>query len=295
MKNFRYRYHGLCVDSEFPLPEWASFESTDGHLPPDVLISVDRSNGSGELPADSAEFRFFVRDAGWFTVRRGANIVVAPEVPRITRRLRAFLTGSAWGALLYQRNLLLLHASAVETNAGAVLFCGRRGQGKSTLAALLTEKGCKLISDDLCCVQLAGNKTPLVYPSAPRFKLWADSIHELGWDWNEPEQDHVRAGKFHYFRPSASALQPLPVRGIYLLGWGETAFERLKGFSALSRIFNAATWRGDLLVSAGDPADFFSQCTELVGRIPVWEFRRPRQFTAIHETTDLLMGHLSQN
>ena len=43
------------------------------------------------------------------------------------------LFGSAFGALLHQRKLLVVHASAIATTRGAVLFTGASGYGKSTL------------------------------------------------------------------------------------------------------------------------------------------------------------------
>jgi len=63
--------------------------------------------------------------------------------------VRLYLLGSAWGALCYQRDLLVLHASAVRVDGRAVAFCGRPGMGKSTLAAWLAESGHALVSDDL--------------------------------------------------------------------------------------------------------------------------------------------------
>ena len=295
MTRFYYRYHGLTVGCDFPIAEWSVFEaavSTD----PDVVVSLT-TGPYVDIPgvADSGEYRFFVKEVGWFGVKRGAEIVVAPSTLPITRRLRMFLTGSAWGALLYQRALLPVHASAVETEGGAALFCGRRGQGKSTLAALLSENGFRLISDDLCCVRVMGEGPPVVHPSVPRFKLWADSIHQLGWDRNHGVQDQMRADKFHYVRHSQAELPPMAVKAVYLLNWGEAGFERLTGFSALNGLFNAATWRGDLLISAGNPADFFRQFGEIVRRVPVWEFRRPRDFGHLRSAATLLLTHLTQN
>jgi len=299
MGKFHYRYQGLDVDSEFPIPEWDVFESglfrtTLPNSPPDVLFSIAPHGGADLPPPEPGEYRFFVRDVGWFLVKRGAEIVVATGPIANPRRLRLCLIGSAWGALLYQRGLFPLHASAVSADGGAVLFCGRRGQGKSTLAALLTDRGYDLISDDLCRVTTSGSGTQLAYPSVPTLRLCADSLNSLGWDRGELALGPFRPKKLHYIRPSRLLFQPVPVRAIYLLTWGEAGFERLVGFSALNHFFSAATWRGNLLLSVGDPAKYFRQCTELVQRVPVWEFRRPRDFGAVAGTIDLLIGHLEQ-
>ena len=49
--------------------------------------------------------------------------------------VRVFLLGSCIGALLHQRGILVLHAGAIHTDKGAVLFTGPWGIGKSTLLA----------------------------------------------------------------------------------------------------------------------------------------------------------------
>jgi hypothetical protein len=196
---------------------------------------------------------------------------------------------------LYQRELLLAHASAIQAGESAVLFCGRRGQGKSTLAAFLTERNYKLVSDDLCCMRLAETGPPLVYPSVPRFKLWSDSIRELGWVRGEMEQPPPATGKLHIFRQTPQVVDPLPVRSIYLLNWGQAGFERLSGFAGLNRLFNASTWRGDLLLAAGNPSEYFRRCAQLAGRVPIWDFRRPRDFSAAEASLDSLVRHVEES
>jgi hypothetical protein len=292
MTRFCYSYHGLNVSSELRLPEWSLFEKTEPKTYPDVLISVDRTQSVETPAARVGEYRFFAEGAGWFSVKRGREIAIAPCTGHITRRLRLFLTGSAWGALLYQRGILPIHASAVQTDAGALMFCGRRGQGKSTMAAFLADRGYKLISDDMCCISMSNMDFPLIFPSVPRFKLWNDSIRELGWNPKDPKRDPQRVDKFHYFRPSMAVNTPLPVAAICLLGWGSPRLGSLGGFTALHRFLNAATWRGDLLLAAGFPSKHFGTCAELVRRIPVWDLRRSREFSALPETFELIKRQL---
>ena len=45
------------------------------------------------------------------------------------------------GIVLYQRNLLVLHASAVNIAGGAVVFLGVSGEGKSSTAATFVTHG----------------------------------------------------------------------------------------------------------------------------------------------------------
>ena len=63
--------------------------------------------------------------------------------------IRVFLLGSCLGALLHQRGVLALHASAIETDQGAVLFMGDSGMGKSTTLQAFIKRGYKMLADDI--------------------------------------------------------------------------------------------------------------------------------------------------
>jgi hypothetical protein len=284
MRHWRYYYHGLNVISALPLPELSAFEKNEPVAEPDVLISL--GDAANEFVADASveeEYRFFIKDVGWYIVRGGRDIVAHPLKTASMRQLRIFLLGSAWGALLYQRRMVPIHASAVQVDGEALIFCAQRGEGKSTLAALLGAQGHSLVSDDLCCLRLSDGETPMVYPSVPRMRLWSDAIRELGWDTSGSEPDHMRAGKFQYLRTTAIAVNPLPIREIYVLGWGEARVQRLTGFAALQRFIGAARWRGDLLMKVGNPAEHLQQCVDLLQLVRLSEFRRPRNLAEAAE------------
>jgi hypothetical protein len=173
-----------------------------------------------------------------------------------------------------------------------VIFCAQRGEGKSTLAALLDAQGHRLVSDDLCCLQLSDRETPMVYPSVPRMRLWTDAIRELGWNTSASEPDYMRAGKFQYLRTTPITVDPLPIREIFVLGWGEARVQRLTGFAALQRFIGAARWRGDLLMKVGNPAEHLQHCAELLQHVPLSEFRRPRNLAEAPESIRYLTSWL---
>jgi len=61
---------------------------------------------------------------------------------------------------LHDRSGLVLHASAVEVDGRAVLFVGRSGAGKSTVAALAARAGATFLADDMIFVEIDDNGAP---------------------------------------------------------------------------------------------------------------------------------------
>ena len=293
-----YIYAGLRVASELPLPEWAAFEQPSPAGDPDVVISLDVTHHDASLAGHERiyavnDHRFFVEGVGYFKVRDGHEIVVAPAPGVAPHQLRPFLIGSAWASLCYQRGLFLIHASAVLVDGEAVLFCARAKGGKSTLAAHLNTLGHALVSDDLCFLNIPTHGLPLVYPSAPRLKLWSDALAQLGWDAEHLEPDCSRAGKFHVLLKGSDLVEPHPVRAVYLLEWGEFRIHSLHGLTGLRRFLSTATYRAQLLEAAGQLSQHSSRSLTMIQRVPLWELRRPRDLATFAQTADMLAIHWS--
>jgi len=161
------------------------------------------------------------------------------------------------------------------------------------MAAQLNSRGHALLSDDLCHLDIPDHGLPAVYPSAPRLKLWSDALNELGWGAEHLEPDPSRTGKFHVNRIANKLVQPSPVRGIYLLEWGEFSIRRLSGLNALRRFLSAATYRAKLLESIG-LSQHFGRSMTVLQRVPIWELRRPRDLAGMSKATDLLAKHWSE-
>ena len=81
-------------------------------------------------------------------------------------------------------DLLWVHAGAVTRQAGAVLFPGSYGRGKSTLATSLCARGWQYLSDDLAPIDLVAERV-YPFPQAPRLRehqgkeLPRESLNEL--------------------------------------------------------------------------------------------------------------------
>jgi len=73
------------------------------------------------------------------------------------------------------RGVTCLHASAVAFADHAIAFVGSEGAGKSTTAALMAQKGCAVISDDVVAL-VERDGSFYVYPAYPYLCLWPDSV-----------------------------------------------------------------------------------------------------------------------
>jgi hypothetical protein len=304
MQRWHYAHSGVSIASELELPEWSQCGQTSGCETPDVVVLVEPSGetdpaGHTHLPLVTAsEYRLRIREVGYFHVRDGREIHVRPLPAAEPARVRSWLLGPVWGALCYQRDMFIVHASAVRIDDEAVLFCARAGLGKSTLAAQLCSRGYAVLSDDLCRLDLPAQGPPVVYPSPPRVKLWSDALSELGWGGKELAPDHLRDGKFHLtltgLGTGAGSAEPLPVRAAYLLAWGEWGVRELHGAAAFHGFLSGATWRMRLLERMGQLGPHSRRCIEFLRHVPLAELTRPRDFPASARTLDFLASQRSR-
>ena len=132
--------------------------------------------------------------------------------------IRHLLLDQVLPLVLSKRGELVLHASAVETPAGAIAFVGPAGQGKSTLAASFSDEGFGLLTDDCLLLKEVGEQL-VVVPSYSGLRLWPEAVSALFED--EPGLSEVahytvkkrvsRDGRLRF------SSEPVPLRGMYFL------------------------------------------------------------------------------
>jgi hypothetical protein len=177
-------------------------------LPPGPHDTPFLQMGRGDL-------RLTVEDIGRFRITGGDRIAWHREHPGVSDQdLCTFLLGSAVGALLIQRGMLVLHGNALEKDGRAVVCMGHSGAGKSTLAYALMQQGWRLLADDLVAVSPDG----LVLPGIPRIKLWHDAAKAFGLD---PVQlPPIRQGMHKYLLMGEAvqrATEAVPLLAMYLI------------------------------------------------------------------------------
>lgn len=295
MMQWWYAHSGLSIVSALEIPEWAQFALEEVVESPDAVIKLEPSlytDGESSVNVTPDELLFTISETATYRVRAGLEITVGPAPGADWREVRLFLLGTAWSALCYQRDILVLHASAVRIGEHAVAFCGAPGQGKSSLAASLVARGYSFISDDLCRVDLSLPGRAMIYPSTPRLKLRSDMLAFLGRKGDPLEPDHLSSGKLQQPIPGADRA-PVMLRAIYLLAWGDLNILEETGSLALSHLVKAATFRPEFLEPMGKLGVYWQQCLALSQRVSVWQFQRPREFNALGVALDALLEHLA--
>ena len=283
-----YWAHGLRLRSVIELPLPLSLPH-DASLAPDVTIrlgdlpaAISRpiaerrltaADRRGFWQATGSEFLMDVENAGRFHVIGGSEVRVRPGAD-VALAGRIFVR-ALLPLLLQQRGLATLHASAVATDAGAVLFLGSSGAGKSSLAAALAQLGRPLMADDVAAVARASDGQMEVLPATPRTKLCADAMEQLGLS----AEEHVKvngSAKF-FFGPSCFHSSPLPVYALYLLekAQPDAAFtiEALSKIDAL-RALSTHTYKRIYLFRLGRWAMHWQRLSELVRQVPMHRVTR---------------------
>ncbi len=276
---FAYELFGLHVRSDIALPELFPADSASEA---DVVIKMDR------LPVIEAEIAdsfavtplgaiLNVPDAARYLIRNGNEIIVEPRPEGSQRHLRLYLLGSAFGAILHQRNLLPLHANSIEIGGRAVAFLGHSGAGKSTMAAWFHDRGFEVLADDVCVVTFDGAR-PVAQPGIPRLRMWRDALEASGRSAEAYELSFDDADKYNVPTRSRDSVRPVELGAVYLLNVADAEttrpfIEPLRGVGALDALV-ANTYRGGYVRMLGGTQAHLASCMALMRSVPIFAVHR---------------------
>jgi hypothetical protein len=293
---FRYRAFGLLLQSALPLPELRPVP--DGHpdaaAPADVIVTL---GPAPRPPAPAVQvvtdvwagpdvFWMDVPGAARFLVRHGREMIVEAQPGTAEGDIRAYLLGSALGALLHQRGVLPLHASAVEVDGRAVAFIAPSGGGKSTMAMHLQHRGHRVICDDICAVEVADGQAR-VWPGLRNLKLWRASLGAI--DRAPDGLEPVLADLDKYRLPLSAPAEDraFDLAAVVMLEWGDApSIARLPGAAAVGALI-ANTFRGQLVAPMGREAAHWRQCLAVFAAAGVRVLTRPRALDRLDEASAL--------
>lgn len=295
-----YQAYALTIHSELALPELLGADSSMSPAMCDVLIRLGRATApvaEGPLEQLSAFawarpglLKLDVPGIASFLVRGGCEITVEPAEGSDEASIRAFLLGSALGALLMQRGLLVMHGNAIRIGDRCMLCVGHSGAGKSTLAAAFTRRGYALLADDV--IPIDGNGCAL--PGVPRVKLWPDSAAQLGLDVTR--LDAIRPGVNKFTLPVHQSMTdlPLPVGWIYVLTAGETpSLSAVRGMRRFE-LLQGYGYRPRFVAGLGLQKEQLLSCSRLASQAQMSELVRKRDHFDLNGLVDSLLADMQE-
>lgn len=295
-----YRAFGLTIRSCLPLPEL---------LPADADTNVDVEILYRDVPTElpdalargvryqAAKDRLLLTVDGVarYLVEQGRRISIARDAAADDDDVRVFLLASVFGALLHQRQDLVLHGSAVEWKGEAVVFMGHSGVGKSTLASAFRKKGHPILTDDLCVIRPATDGRMLAHPGFPQTKLWLDSLKQL--DVSPEGLRRIRNKLEKRAVPLGADFigRALPVKKIFLLrphNHPDLELNPLTGPQKFAMLKNH-TYRFGFLAAIEGKAGHFQHAMKLAQQVPVAVAIRPSGSFQLDDLVRLIDEDLS--
>jgi hypothetical protein len=221
-----YQAYGLTFQSDQPVDSLLAVEEQNAQ----VTINRGRvedhigqqifTTSHANWRAAKDIFSLEIENVAKYLVRNGNEIWIEAAPAASDDDINAFLISSAFAALLQQRRLLTLHASAIMTDRGSVLFVGLSGSGKSTTLAALADMGYEMVTDDIAALGVADDGTAEIIPSFPFARLREDALARLG--KSKEDYSRLRSKVEKYIVPmDGFDAAPKPVQRIFLLDINE--------------------------------------------------------------------------
>lgn len=188
---------------------------------------------------------------------------------------------------------LVLHASAVELDSGAVAFLAEAGRGKSTLAAAFATNGWRFLTDDGLVLDPKDNGY-LAMPSHPSIRLWRDS-HERFLTADAPAAPPISySSKARLLADSDLKYcnEPRSLRALYCLGCGTASSVSIERLSAAESLVQLA--KHAFLLDIEDRKlinTHFDRLADLAERIPCFDLDYPREFSELPGVRRAVVGH----
>lgn len=293
-----YCLYGLIAHSDWPLPECpeaaqeaiADICFRRGEVP---AQGIDPSSDDTWEQSFAGDFWLNVEEVARFWVRQGKEIIIEPYPEADETSVRVYLLGSAIGALLFQRGLLLIHGNAIEVNGGCLVCVGDSGAGKSTLAAAFLQAGHRLLADDVVPVDAQG----LATPGFPRIKLWGETARQFGIETSGLRRIMPDMDKYNVPLGSAFCATPLPVKWIYVLEPSDEDDFLCEPFDGMARFgpLHENTYRVHFLEHMALKPQHLKQVADLAGKIHMAKIRRPKQGFRLPELVTFILDDVNRH
>lgn len=290
-KKFHYHLYGCKVESVIEIEGLPSSSPS----PPDITIEL--AEVPFFIPRDSSQqsawqawpSRFYldIRSVARYLVENGNKIFIAPYKESNRLELSVYLLGSAFGALLWQRGLFPLHASAVTNGKISFAITGDQGSGKSTSVSSFLKKGFIFVADDICAFTFQPDNLCTIQPGPPILKLLQDAA--LRYQLNLDENRFDLFDNKYRFKITKFVSIPTRCASLILLKDSKktASVRQLHGAAKITALHDAS-YRQILIDGLGLRAQHFNYCTLLAKRLTIWEIVRNKQSTSIDAMSETI-------
>lgn len=292
---YYYRAYGLNIESEIPVIGM----DAESVLEPDVTIVEGKVpdklevvfSATAHFQSNETELLFSYKPVGMFYVTNGNKIILQRSEGVKDADLSSVILGICFGAVLHQRKLLPLHASTVIYKNKCLLFVGKSGAGKSTMALSIIKAGGMLIADDVSVVSFF-NDIPAVIPAFPAIKIWADSLNHFGITPKGLLSVRDEIDKF-YFPVDRFLHKPALLDNIIVLGTHNGAnidIHAIEGFEKF-RLLKQYTYLFRNIPGTDHLINHFQLVSNLSSKIPVSRLNRPKTGFDTNNLLEIMIKH----
>jgi len=238
-------------------------------------------------------------------VKDGQEIIIQPSLGADARDISVYLTGSVSAAILLQRGIIPMHASAVIIDGKAVLFTGTSGAGKSVMLAEMLRRGFTALADDLSAIQLDINGNLKVAPAYPGNRLWKDALNSMGRSQDARQEFRLNHQLEKYVLPVTKfGDHPVPLGAIFVLpgdggggfgiDWCHSKSSSTEGLHVI-RLLRRGTYRRRLIKPLGAQSAQFRVFTKIINAsIPIQLLNRKGNGFCVSDMADEVEIQLKQ-
>jgi len=298
---YTYEFFGLTLSLPFLcpfLPETKNDSEPDVTLTcgqvPNELSDAVATNDTWEIGYcwQAAPGRFLItggRKSGCFLVEDGSRITMQRNPEAEDERILFHLLHSVTAALFRQRGLLTLHASTVNTHAGAIVLCGRSGAGKSTTLTAMLHSGCGMISDDVTVLRFNAVGRVEAAPGSRRMHLSEDAARCLGLNVSGLGSHPMRRAKRALTAPGELSHVPIQLRKLFILessSGNEFRISGLKGAAKLNALMDCVY--GPLIRE--EHPELFALFSATAAQADIFRIQRPEGRWTVDEVVKAVLN-----
>jgi hypothetical protein len=301
---YSYWGFGFNIKSDIAFPELLPKEFDNADI--NILTKAVPQQLEGEqvikkvnVSMNLTEYLHKVPNIADYYVANGNEICIQPQPDADEKSIRLFLLSNAMAAILHQRGMIPLHASAVYHDDGIILFCGRSGAGKSTTATALQQKGYTVFSDDVCVLDNNADNELVALPSYPMIKLWEDSFIKIGLgEANKDLKIRPEMNKYARFYHDEFSIAAQKIKRVFILETGnliDTIEIKKLGPIAAFKTLQQNTYRHVQMNGMKKRDIHFAMMSKLAGQVSVYKIDRPILGNTIEDLITIVESNLAGN